>query len=323
MKKIINKLLELTNFLFIKLFIFLKYMTTPYPRIIRHKEEKYFTDPVTGTRREFPSIEEEAAIDLSVVVPAYNEEDRLGKMLDECLKYLNKRRMTRPFLSFEVIIVSDGSTDRTVEVANKYSRENGCDYVRVLPLVRNRGKGGAVRLGVQSCRGQYILFVDADGATHFPDYEKLETSIKTIVSDPKDEAVVIGSRAHLEQESIAQRSTFRTFLMYGFHTLVWFFGVRGIKDTQCGFKLFTRTAASTLFQLMHVERWAFDVELLFLAQALGMKIDEVAVNWTEIEGSKVTPIFSWLQMAKDLFLIWFRYATNIWKISPPPKQHSD
>uniref|UniRef100_A0A1B0D386 Dolichyl-phosphate beta-glucosyltransferase n=1 Tax=Phlebotomus papatasi TaxID=29031 RepID=A0A1B0D386_PHLPP len=302
---------------------FLMGMTTPYPRIVRHKEENYFTDPVTQTRQEFPSIEEEPALDLSVIVPAYNEEDRLGKMLDECLEYLNKRRMTRPFLSFEVIIVSDGSTDRTVEVANKYSRANGCDHVRVLPLVRNRGKGGAVRLGVQSCRGQYILFVDADGATHFPDYEKLESSIKTIISDPKDKAVVIGSRAHLEQESIAQRSAFRTFLMYGFHTLVWFFGVRGIKDTQCGFKLFTRTAASVLFQLMHVERWAFDVELLFLAQALGMKIDEVAVNWTEIEGSKVTPIFSWLQMAKDLFLIWFRYATNIWKISPPPKHHSE
>uniref|UniRef100_A0A1L8E2Q5 Dolichyl-phosphate beta-glucosyltransferase n=1 Tax=Nyssomyia neivai TaxID=330878 RepID=A0A1L8E2Q5_9DIPT len=305
------------------LFIILKYMTTPHPRILRHKEEKYYTDPSTREQKPFPSIEEEASVDLSVIVPAYNEESRLGKMLDECLEFLRKRASQTPTQSFEVIIVSDGSSDKTAEVASKYSLEHGSDRVRVLPLIQNRGKGGAVRLGVQSCRGRYILFADADGATHFPDYEKLDSKIKNLIAEGDDKAVVIGSRAHLEQDSIAQRSLFRTILMYGFHTLVWAFGVRGIKDTQCGFKLFTRSAARVLFQLMHVERWAFDVEILFLAQALGMKIDEIAVNWTEIEGSKITPIFSWLQMAKDLFLIWFRYATNIWKITPPPKDHSE
>ncbi|XP_055681698.1 dolichyl-phosphate beta-glucosyltransferase [Lutzomyia longipalpis] len=305
------------------LFIILKYMTTPYPRILRHKEEKYYTDPSTKEQKNFPSIEDEASVDLSVIVPAYNEESRLGKMLDECLEYLRKRHSQTPAFTFEVVIVSDGSSDKTTEVASKYSLEHGSDRVRVLPLIENRGKGGAVRLGVQSCRGRYILFADADGATHFPDYAKLESCMKNLADSADEKAVVIGSRAHLEQESIAQRSIFRTFLMYGFHTLVWTFGVRGIRDTQCGFKLFTRSAARVLFQLMHVERWAFDVEILFLAQALGMKIDEIAVNWTEIDGSKITPIFSWLQMAKDLFLIWFRYATNIWKITPPPKDHSE
>ncbi|GAB0098872.1 Dolichyl-phosphate beta-glucosyltransferase [Sergentomyia squamirostris] len=306
------------------LFIILKYMTTPFPRILRHKEEEYFTDVATGEKHKFPSIDEEPSVELSVVVPAYNEEDRLGKMLDECLEYLLKKKKENSEFSFEIIIVSDGSRDKTVEVAEKYSRKHGSGLIRVLPLVQNRGKGGAVRLGVQSCRGQYILFVDADGATHFPDFQKLEVSVKKLVTGHEENGVVIGSRAHLEQEAIATRSAFRTFLMYGFHSLVWVFGVRGIKDTQCGFKLFTRSAARILFRLMHVERWAFDVELLFLAQALKVKIDEIAVNWTEIEGSKVTPVFSWLQMGKDLLLIWFRYATNIWKISTsPPKDHSE
>lgn len=106
----------------------------------------------------------------------------------------------------------------------------------------------------------------------------------------------------------------RTFLMHGFHFLVWLFAVRGIRDTQCGFKLFSRSAASTLFAMMHVERWAFDVELLFVAQYFRMPIAEIAVKWTEIDGSKVTPIWSWLQMGRDLFLIWFRYAIGAWSL---------
>ncbi|XP_059616914.1 dolichyl-phosphate beta-glucosyltransferase [Phlebotomus argentipes] len=311
----------------IGLFIILKYMTTPYPRIFRHKNEKYYVDAKTQRNIDFPSIDSDEVrngdVDLSVIVPAYNEEERLGKMLDEALLYLRERQREQPSFRFEIIVVSDGSRDKTVDVAQSYSKEHGTDCMRVLALVQNRGKGGAVRLGVLSARGKYILFADADGATHFPDYGKLEASLQNLVRSGEESAVVIGSRAHLEQESIAQRSAFRTFLMYGFHTLVWVFGVRGIKDTQCGFKLFTRQAASTLFRLMHVERWAFDVEILFLAQSLGMKIEEVAVNWTEIEGSKVTPVFSWLQMAKDLLLIWFRYATNIWRKTPQPKDHSD
>ncbi|MPC51014.1 Dolichyl-phosphate beta-glucosyltransferase [Portunus trituberculatus] len=96
--------------------------------------------------------------------------------------------------------------------------------------------------------------------------------------------VSCGSRAHLEEESVATRSFFRTVLMYGFHALVWLFAVRGVRDTQCGFKLLTRRAARILFNSLHVERWAFDVEMLYLAQSLKIPIDEVAVEWNEIEG---------------------------------------
>jgi len=167
---------------------------------------------------------------------------------------------------------------------------------------------------MQVARGRNCLFADADGATKFADYAKLEESMKKLAVDWKTEAIVIGSRAHLEEESTAQRSFFRTILMHGFHSLVWLFAVRSIRDTQCGFKLLTRSAAHRVFDIMHVERWAFDVELLFIAQSFKMPIDEIAVTWTEIDGSKVTPFWSWLQMGRDLILIWLRYQIGAWKL---------
>ena len=103
--------------------------------------------------------------------------------------------------------------------------------------------------------------------------------------------------------------------MYGFHFLVWFFCVKGVRDTQCGFKLLTRKSARVIFDILHVERWAFDVEMLFIAQTLKIPITEIAVNWTEIEGSKLVPFWSWLQMGRDLGLIWLRYKIGAWKIS--------
>lgn len=102
--------------------------------------------------------------------------------------------------------------------------------------------------------------------------------------------------------------------MHGFHFLVWFWGVRGIKDTQCGFKLITRESARAVFQALHIERWAFDVEMLYIAKMLNIPITEIPVNWTEIEGSKIVPFWSWLQMGKYLFFIWYKYRIGAWKI---------
>lgn len=169
---------------------------------------------------------------------------------------------------------------------------------------------------MQSARGKQLLFADADGATKFADLDKLEVQMTRLLTDSdwQKEAIVIGSRAHLQDEAVAARSIARTILMHGFHFLVWAFAVRGIRDTQCGFKLLTRAAAEHLFAIMHVERWAFDVELLYLAQTFRIPIEEVAVNWTEIEGSKIVPVWSWLQMGRDLFLIWFRYSIGAWSL---------
>lgn len=299
-----------------------------YPIISRSSKEKQFYDPVKGEYFPFPWITDPPSVSLSVVVPAFDEEKRLPPMLDEALEFLEKRQKSNKQFTYEIIVVSDGSRDQTVNVAQEYVKRWGSNKVRVLDLKPNRGKGGAVRLGVFSSRGAVILFADADGATKFADLAKLEASLEKIVKDDYAKsqkkvssalALVVGSRSHLEDESLATRSWIRNLLMHGFHFIVWAFAVRSIRDTQCGFKLFTRSAADVLFSSVHVERWAFDVELLYLAEKFGIPMDEIPVNWTEIDGSKVVPVLSWLQMGRDVFLIWIKYLIGAWKVSEKAK----
>ncbi|XP_017068501.2 dolichyl-phosphate beta-glucosyltransferase [Drosophila eugracilis] len=298
------------------------YKTKPYPNIKRHKDEETFLDPNSIKTFTFPSLEDTPSVELSVIVPAYNEEQRLPAMLDECLAFLEQKSAGNPSFTYEVIVVSDGSQDATVSVALSYSKKHGAEKVRVLELIENRGKGGAVRMGILSARGRNLLFADADGATKFADYDKLEVALKQLASEWRDDGIAIGSRAHLEDDAIATRSFFRTILMHGFHFLVWLFAVRSIRDTQCGFKLFSRTTARKLFTSLHVERWAFDVELLYLAEKLKVPMSEVAVRWTEIDGSKLTPFWSWLQMGRDLFMIWLRYLVGAWRIASIQKKEN-
>ena len=162
-------------------------------------------------------------------------------------------------------------------------------------------------------RGDFVLFADADGATKFPDLVKLEAKLKSIRTDD-GHGLVCGSRAHLEKDSIAQRSFFRTILMKGFHTCVWVFGCKSIQDTQCGFKLMSRETARVAFTSLHIERWAFDVELIKIAERLNIPTSEVSVFWTEIDGSKLDPISASIQMFKDLFFLWLRYFVGVWRI---------
>ncbi|XP_039222509.1 dolichyl-phosphate beta-glucosyltransferase isoform X2 [Crotalus tigris] len=241
------------------------------PSIYEHEDENLFLND----KKSVPSLHDPATYELSVVVPSYNEEERLPSMMNEALDYLEMRQKQDPSFTYEIIVVDDGSTDKTTKVALRYVKKYGSNKVRVLTLVRNRGKGGAVRREMM--------------------------------------AIACGSRAHLEKDSIAQRSYFRTFLMHGFHFLVRFLCVKDIRDTQCGFKLLTREAASRTFSALHIERWAFDVELLYIAQSFKIPITEIAVNWTEIEGSKLVPFWSWLQMGRDLLFIRLRYLTGAWK----------
>ncbi|XP_041973035.1 dolichyl-phosphate beta-glucosyltransferase [Aricia agestis] len=297
--------------------------TQPYPIIERSNKEGSFYDPKTRSRIMFSRLQDDFSVNLSVVVPAYNEQDRLPSMLDEAFEFLETRSKEIPDYKYEIIVVSDGSRDKTVQVAESYVQKYGTERIRCLELEKNRGKGGAVRLGVLNARGATILFADADGASKFEDIKKLEVALMELLKvDPTTSpssvstksAIVIGSRAHLEKDSLATRSIFRNILMYGFHFLVWIFTVKGIKDTQCGFKMFTRKTANQLFQSLHVNRWAFDVELLYIAQKLNIPIVEIPVRWTEIEGSKVTPVISWIQMGIDLGLIWLKYTIGAWKI---------
>ncbi|CAF0870004.1 unnamed protein product [Rotaria sordida] len=278
----------------------------------RSDNEKYFQDPKTKSRKSFPSLKDPHSKYLSVIIPAYKEVDRLPAMIKDTMDYLERRQANDSSFTYELIIVDDGSPDKTSEVALNYTIQYGTDIVRVLTLDANRGKGGAVRMGVLSARGQWILFADADGATKFSDFTKLEKS--ALMAMKNNDVVVCGSRRHLEKESVAQRSAFRTLLMYVFHLEVWLFAVKSIRDTQCGFKLFSRQAAEKLFSRMHVERWAFDVELLYIAEKLNIPIIEIDVNWHEIPGSKLDPFTASLQMGIDILAIWLRYTLGIWTI---------
>ena len=170
-----------------------------------------------------------------------------------------------------------------------------------------------------AARGRYILMVDADGATQFSDLKRLQSEASRIES--KGFSVAVGSRSHLQSDAVATRSFVRTILMYGFHFLVQSLCVRGISDTQCGFKLFSRAAARLLFPNLHVERWAFDVELLFMARRLGIPLVEVPVNWKEVDGSHLNPALASLQMARDLFRIRVMYILGIWSLHRNTKEH--
>uniref|UniRef100_A0A087YD84 ALG5 dolichyl-phosphate beta-glucosyltransferase n=1 Tax=Poecilia formosa TaxID=48698 RepID=A0A087YD84_POEFO len=159
------------------------HLTAGMVNLTRHEKEKYFLT-ATGERKPFPSLHDPFSRELSVVIPAYNEELRMPMMLDEAMQYLENRQKQNPTFTYEVIVVDDGSRDKTTEVALRYTNKYSADKVRVLTLVKNRGKGGAVRMGTLSSRGKLILMADADGATKFSDLDKVEAGLKDVITGP-------------------------------------------------------------------------------------------------------------------------------------------
>jgi dolichyl-phosphate beta-glucosyltransferase len=258
-----------------------------------------------------PAIFDEPSLYLSLVIPAYNEELRLPPMLDAALPYLASRQSANASFTWEVVIVNDGSRDRTVEVVGAYAARY--PNVRLLKQPVNMGKGAAIQVGCLYARGRLILMADADGATKIEEIAVLEQKYFERVTF-NNEVIVIGSRAHLRDgPSKAQRTPLRKFLGLGFHALTVASGVRGIRDTQCGFKLFSREAARWLFPNQHVQRWCFDVELLVIGRRRGMEIAEVAVEWNEIGGSKLK-VKQTVKMALDLVQIAVFHRTGAWSI---------
>ncbi|XP_058109690.1 uncharacterized protein LOC131252918 isoform X3 [Magnolia sinica] len=229
----------------------------------------------------------------------------------------------------QVLIVDDGSADRTPKVAFDFVRKYTVDNVRVILLGRNHGKGEAIRKGMLHSRGELLLMLDADGATKVTDLEKLENEIcriaekelKLRVAAPSDSSpripeiavAAFGSRAHLEKQALATRKWYRNILMKGFHLVVLLTAGPGIRDTQCGFKMFTRAAARELFTNIRLKRWCFDVELVYLCKHLNIPMVEVSVNWSEIPGSKVR-LTSIIHMLFELLLIRVGYGLGMWKI---------
>ena len=288
------------------------------PREAYSSEQKYTTNDGTGKLYDLPArIDSKSpdykdnGIELSIIIPCYNETKRLGKMLDEAFEYLNEKYPGK----YEILIVDDGSSDGTdkfaLEKANEYNLKP--HTMRVIELAKNRGKGGAVTHGLLHSRGRLSLFVDADGATKFADIDNLITYLDGLKEG--EAGVAIGSRAHMvNTDAVVKRSFIRNFLMYGLHTLVYIFGIRDVKDTQCGFKMFNYNAVKNIFPHMHTERWIFDVEVLLLGEIQNMKIKELPVNWQEIDGSKVDLAKDSIEMAIDLVVTRIAYLLGIYKL---------
>lgn len=254
-------------------------------------------------------------MELSVVIPCFNETERLKIMLDDAITHLNSAIGQ---INYEIIIVDDGSSDDTAEYALRLADEFSMNphVFKIVQLEHNRGKGGAVTHGMLMARGKYVIFADADGATRFSDIGKLINSIQSLdKNEPfKNSAIAIGSRAHMvSTDAVVKRSPIRNFLMYGLHTLVYIFGIRDIKDTQCGFKMFNRASLEIIMPNMHTEGWIFDVEVLILAHRNNIPIDEIPVNWHEVDGSKMELARDSVNMAIDLVITRIAYILGIYK----------
>lgn len=258
---------------------------------------------------DLPHVGDESSdgIELSVIIPSYNETKRIKVMLEEAIEYLEKNMSNK----WEILIVDDGSRDGTSEYCLELAKDHfklTDGQFRVVTLEKNRGKGGAVRHGMLHARGQFTLFADADGASKFSDVSKL------LEKTSKDEPMVsIGSRAHMvNTDAVVKRTIIRNFLMYSLHALVFTFGIRSIKDTQCGFKLFNRKATKTIFPKLHTEGWIFDVEILIIALRKNIPINEVPISWHEVDGSKMDLARDSINMAKDLVVVRLAYLLGIY-----------
>lgn len=227
---------------------------------------------------------------LSIVIPAFDEEGRIGASLDKILRYL----AGRPFAA-EVIVVDDGSADRTSEVA-RGALEGRVPY-RLIRFDANRGKGAAVKAGVLASAGRAVMFTDADLSAPIDELDKFQPRL--------DEGfdVVIGSRAIPGCDIRVPQARPRQAMGRLFNRLVRLFVMRGCKDTQCGFKLFRREAALDLFTRLGTSGFAFDVEVLLLARKLGYKVAEVPVVWCDSPPSRVRMLRSSWRMLRELLAI--------------------
>ena len=224
-------------------------------------------------------------VKVSIVIPAYNEEGRIKATLERCLKYLKSKKY-----SWELIVVDDGSKDKTAEIVKSFKK------IKLISYKPNGGKGYAVKKGVLESKGDYVLFSDADLSAPIEELDKLMEFI-----DEYD--IVIGSRGVRESEAnmVASRKLIGRAFNFTIKILTGLY----FKDTQCGFKLFKRKAAQELFKKQTIMGWVFDVEILFLAKKKGYRIKEVGVKWEHKEHDKVSPASDGFKIIKEVLNIWW------------------
>lgn len=240
---------------------------------------------------------------LSVIIPAYNEEKTITNTLIEVDKYLSKQNF-----SSEIIVVSDGSKDATVEKAK--SMQNLIKNLRVIDNEINHGKGWVVRQAMLQANGHYRLFMDADNATSIEHVDKMKPFFE------KDYNVIIGSRESWDapgaKQAVSQPFWKRQIGNFG-NILIQLLVVWGIWDTQCGFKTFSAKAAKKIFPRTLIDRWAFDVEALALARKLNYKIGIIPVYWINNPYSRVN-MKAYFNFLKELFQIKWNLITNKYQL---------
>ncbi|MGA8212553.1 MAG: dolichyl-phosphate beta-glucosyltransferase [Candidatus Sulfotelmatobacter sp.] len=226
----------------------------------------------------------------SVVIPAYNESARIGATLEKVLKYLTDQDWTA-----EVIVVNDGSKDDTAEIVRRYASTDR--RLRLLENPGNRGKGYSVRTGMLRAVGDLLLFSDADLSSPIEEAAKLFEAIG------KGADIAIGSRWLRSELQTQPQSRPRQLLGRAFNLVPRLVLGLNYKDTQCGFKAFTRGAAQLVFPKQRIEGWGFDPELLFLAKNNGLKVAEVPVTWAHSQGTRIRPLRDGTAMVTEMFKI--------------------
>ncbi len=233
----------------------------------------------------------------SIIIPAYNESARLGATLQRVLQCIRAQRWNA-----EVIVVNDGSRDNTADLVRQYASAN--PVLRLLENPGNRGKGYSVRNGMLHANGEILLFSDADLASPIEEAPKLFEAIESGAD------VAIGSR-WLRPELQKQRQSLLRQL-YGriFNIALRLLLGLKFKDTQCGFKVFTRSSARAIFPLQQIERWGFDPELLYLARRKKLRVTEVPVEWSHQEGTRISPLRDGLRMFSEVLRIRWNALTG-------------
>jgi len=351
-------------------FLFYPAILVYYHEDIDHTTTIIQNQTKSGDKNNKSNENKEEDVLFSLVIPAYNEEDRLTVMLEECYEYFarptcpaldnlqlayqkaNSNATKDTIILVEWIVVNDGSSDKTCQVfehyvakiqkesqqSNNAAHKNRHFLFKLVSLNKNEGKGAAVHVGMTEATGYFRLMVDADGATTFgkgleavtqellQHHDNNTTTGGGASTTQNDSSTIIpsviifGSRAG---EGGAQRTALRAFLM---HSFLWLRScVVGtpvsLRDTQCGFKLFDKTSAMQLFSNLHLRRWAFDIELVYVALSMGMLIQEVTVPWHEVDGSKLNTGFLalvWVSigMLRDMMCVRACYVLGIWNIRP-------
>lgn len=212
-------------------------------------------------------------VDLSIVIPVYNEEKRLPKNLDKIIQFLKTQKN-----SYEIILVDDGSSDRTADVIEDFKKK--FPWIIHKSHLQNLGKGAAVKTGMLASKGEWVLMTDCDLSTPIDELKSLNRYIT-------DYDIVIGSRRLKEKKLGRLPEKYRTLLGDIYYEMLRLILLPSVKDTNCGFKLFSRKVIKPVFKRQTINRWGYDAEVLFIAHLLRFSIKEIPVKWTHYAGSKV------------------------------------